>query len=146
MLRGSYQAKMDDKGRLKVPTPFRRFIEEQFGLGVYVTSMKGDCVKIYPLPEWEKMEQKIALLPSMSPARRKFLETTSYSGQQSELDAQGRVLISPLLRRAAGVTGDVSVMGSLTYLTVWKLETFEQRIVDDPYTDEDEAIIAALGI
>jgi len=100
--------------------------------------MKGDCVKIYPLPEWEKMEQKIALLPSMSPARRKFLETTSYYGQQSELDAQGRVLISPLLRRAAGVTGDVSVMESDLFncLEVGDIRAANRR---RPLHHEDEA-------
>src|SRR3954447_15746367 len=146
MLRGNYTAKIDNKGRLKVPTPFRRFIEEKHGVGVYVTSLTGDCVRIYPLTEWESIEQRLALLPSMDPARRKFLDRTNYYGQQSELDAQGRLLIHPLLRKSAEVLGDVAVMGYLTYLEVWELDKFKARVLADPYTEDDEAAIARLGI
>ena len=82
----------------------------------------------------------------MDPARRKFLDRTNYYGQQAELDAQGRLLIHPLLRKTAGVLGDVAVLGYLTYLEVWELERFERRLLSDPYTEEDEASIARLGI
>jgi len=146
MLRGNYTARIDSKGRLKVPTPFRRLVEEKHGTQVYVTSLTGESVRIYPLPEWEAIEQRLALLPSMDPARRKFLDRTNYYGQQTALDSQGRVLIHPLLRRAAGVLGDVAVLGYLTYIEVWELERFQQRLLSDPYTEEDEAAIARHGI
>ena len=146
MLRGNYTARMDSKGRLKVPTAFRRYLEEKYGPEFYVTSLTGECVRIFPLPEWESIEQRLALLPSMDPARRKFLDRTNYYGQQAEMDAQGRILIHPLLRKAAGVMGDVAVLGYLTYVEVWELERFEQRLLSDPYTEEDEAAMARLGI
>jgi MraZ protein len=146
MLRGNYTARIDEKGRLKVPTPFRRYLEEKYGAAFYVTSLAGDNVRLYPLPEWESIEQRLSLLPSMDPARRRFLDRTNYYGQQSEMDAQGRVLIHPLLRKSAGVVGDVAVLGYLTYLEVWELEAFQQRLLSDPYTEEDEAAIARLGI
>ena len=147
MLRGNYTARVDEKGRLKVPTAFRRHIEEKYTTQeVYVTSLNGDCVRIYPLPEWESIEQRLALLPSMDPARRKFLDRTNYYGQQATIDNQGRVLVHPLLRKASGVVGDVAVLGYLTYLEVWELERFERRRHSDPYTEEDEAAIARLGI
>jgi MraZ protein len=146
MLRGNYTARIDSKGRLKIPTPFRRLVEEKHGADVYVTSLTGESVRIYPLPEWETIEQRLALLPSMDPARRKFLDRTNYYGQQASVDAQGRVLIHPLLRKSASVIGDVAVLGYLTYLEVWELEKFQQRLLSDPYTEEDEAAIARLGI
>ncbi|HEX8136213.1 MAG TPA: division/cell wall cluster transcriptional repressor MraZ [Pyrinomonadaceae bacterium] len=146
MLRGNYTARIDSKGRLKVPTPFRRLVEEKHGTGLYVTSLTGESVRIYPLPEWESIEQRLALLPSMDPARRKFLDRTNYYGQQTVMDSQGRVLIHPLLRKSAGVIGDVAVLGYLTYIEVWELERFQQRLLSDPYTEEDEAAIARLGI
>jgi MraZ protein len=146
MLRGNYTARIDSKGRLKVPTPFRRLVEEQHGKEVYVTSLTGESVRIYPLSEWEAIEQRLALLPTMDPARRKFLDRTNYYGQQAAIDAQGRVLIHPLLRKSAGVIGDVAVLGYLTYLEVWELERFQQRLLSDPYTEEDEAAMARLGI
>jgi MraZ protein len=146
MMRGNYTARIDPKGRLKVPTAFRRFIEDKYGVQVYVTSLSGENIRIYPLPEWESIEQRLALLPSMDPARRKFLDRTNYYGQQSEMDDQGRVLIHPLLRKSSGVIGDVAVLGYLTYLEVWELESFQRRLLADPYTVEDEAAIARLGI
>jgi MraZ protein len=146
MLRGNYTARIDSKGRLKIPTPFRRIVEEKHGAGVYVTSLTGENVRIYPLPEWESIEQRLALLPSMDPARRKFLDRANYYGQQAAIDNQGRVLIHPLLRKSASVIGDVAVLGYLTYLEVWELERFQQRLISDPYTEEDEASIARLGI
>ncbi|HEX6624736.1 MAG TPA: hypothetical protein VF064_13570 [Pyrinomonadaceae bacterium] len=146
MLRGNYTARMDSKGRLKVPTAFGRYIKDKYGAEVYVTSLTGDCARIYPLPEWESIEQRLNLVPTMDPARRKFLDRTNYYGQQAEMDAQGRILIHPLLRKAAGVVGDVAVLGYLTYVEVWELERFEQRLLSDPYTEEDEAAMARLGI
>jgi MraZ protein len=146
MLRGNYTARIDEKGRLKVPTPFRRYLEEKYGTAFYVTSLTGDNARLYPLPEWESIEQRLSLLPSMDPARRRFLDRTNYYGQQSEMDAQGRVLIHPLLRKSAGVIGDVAVLGYLTYLEVWELEKFQQRLLSDPYTEDDETAIARLGI
>lgn len=137
---------MDSKGRLKVPTAFGRYIKDKYGAEVYVTSLTGDCARIYPLPEWESIEQRLNLVPTMDPARRKFLDRTNYYGQQAEMDAQGRILIHPLLRKAAGVVGDVAVLGYLTYVEVWELERFEQRLLSDPYTEEDEAAMARLGI
>jgi MraZ protein len=146
MLRGNYTARIDSKGRLKIPTTFRRLVEEKYGSEVYVTSLTGESVWIYPLPEWEAIEKRLTLLPSMDPAKRKFLDRTNYFGQQTSVDAQGRVLIHPLLRKSATVVGDVAVLGYLTYLDVWELDKFQQRLISDPYTEEDEATIARLGI
>ena len=146
MLRGNYPARIDSKGRLKVPTAFRRYLEEKHGSAVYLTSLTGECVRIYPMPEWEAIEKRLALLPSMDPARRKFLDRTNYYGQQSAMDSQGRVLIHPLLRKSAAVVGDVVVLGYLSYLEVWELDKFQQRLLSDPYTEEDETAIAGLGI
>src|SRR5512132_779001 len=140
MLRGNYTARIDPKGRLKVPTPFRRLIDEKHGGEFYITSLSGDNVRIYPLPEWESIEQRLSLLPSMDPAKRKFLDRTNYYGQQATIDGQGRLLIHPLLRKSA------ELMGDLTYLEVWELDKFKARLLADPYTEEDEAAIARLGI
>lgn len=103
-------------------------------------------MRVYPLPEWEAIEQRLLALPSMDPVRRKFLDRTNYYGQQAAMDSQGRFLIHPLLRRSAGVIGDVVVLGYLTYLEVWELEKFQQRLLANPYLEEDEAAMARLGV
>jgi MraZ protein len=82
----------------------------------------------------------------MDPARRKFLDRTNYFGQQSTIDGQGRILIHPLLRKSAGVMGDVVVLGYLTYLEVWEIDVFKASKLSEAYTEDDEAAISKLGI
>jgi MraZ protein len=147
MLRGSYTATIDDKGRIKIPASFKRYLEQHYGNpDFYVTSLDGECARLYPLTEWEEIENKLALLPSMDPARRKFLDRVNYYGQVQSLDPQGRILIHPLLRSAAELLGEVTIFGYLTYLEVWSADRFRLRLNAQPFTDEDAERIARLGI
>jgi MraZ protein len=146
MFRGNHPARIDDKGRLKLPTPFRRVTDEKYSAEFFITSITGESVRIYPLPEWESLEQRLALLPSMESAIRKFIERTNYYGQQAAFDANGRLLIPSVLRRTAGMMGDVAVMGRLFHLEVWEVERYERRLQLDNFTAEDEAVLARYGI
>lgn len=142
MLRGNYTATIDDKGRLKIPSNFRRRIEEKYGLEVYVTSLTGDSVWIYPLVEWESIEQRLLTLPALDKSKRAFLDRTNYFGQQTEIDNQGRIVIPVVLRRAAEVLGDVFVFGQLHFLEVWDAEKFDAHLKQNPFTEADEAALA----
>lgn len=148
MLRGSYTARMDDKGRLKVPADFKRHLEETYqSADFYVTSLTGESVWIYPLKEWEEKEAKLNAAPSMEPAVRKFIDRVSYYGQQQQIDSQGRILIHPLLRGASELVGEVMVMGKTKYLEVWEADKFRtSRLLAEPYTDDDAKIVAQYGI
>jgi MraZ protein len=148
MLRGSYNGRVDDKGRIKIPALFKRYLDEKYGRPeFYVTSLLGDCARIYPLQEWEEIEKKLSAQPSMIPAAKKFLDRTNYYGQMQEMDGQGRILIYPMLRNEAKLVGDVMVFGYLKYLEVWNAENFRRsRLEEQPYTDEDAAALAQLGI
>ena len=146
MLRGNYTARVDDKGRLKIPTYFRRKIEEKYGSQVFVTSLTGESVNIFPLAEWEKIEQRLALLPTNEAARRIYLARMNFFGQEAEIDNQGRILIHPLLREKTETYGDVAVIGSLTFLDVWNREKMERFLVENPFTAEHEAMLARFGI
>ena len=146
MLRGNQPAKIDDKGRLKVPSAFRALIEEEYGTQLFVTSLDGESVRIYPMSVWQEIESRLAAMPSTNPARRRFLDRVNYYGQVADLDAQGRVLIHPRLRDSAAIAGDVDVLGLLTYLDVWSHERFAARIAGNPLTDDDLNALSAVGI
>jgi MraZ protein len=146
VLRGSAPAKIDDRGRLKVPSSFRVVIQEQHGREVFVTSVSGDSVRIYPMPVWVEMEQRLAQIPSTHPARMKFLDRVNYYGQIVEIDPQGRVVIQPRLRDSAQMIGDVDVLGQQNFLEVWNHERFIAKLTRDPYTDEDAKALADFGI
>lgn len=146
VLRGNIPARIDDKGRLKIPNTFRALISEAHGREVFVTSLTGESVRVYPMPVWMEIEQKLAQAPSTLPARLKFLDRVNYFGQVGEFDTQGRLLIQPRLRASAQMSGDVAVIGQLTYFEVWNDERFQARLRHAPLTDDDMNALAALGI
>ena len=146
MLRGSYSAKIDDRGRLKLPNAFKAMVADQHGAGLYVTSVTGESVRIYPMPVWLAVEQRLSRMPSTHPARMKFLDRVNYFGQVGEFDAQGRVLIQPRLRDAAGMAGDVDVLGQVDYLEVWNHDRFLAKLHREPFTDDDARSLAEFGI
>ena len=74
MLRGNHAAKIDDKGRLKIPNAFRALIEKHHGTELFVTSLTGEYVRLYPMPVWLAHEEKLARMPSTHPARLKYLD------------------------------------------------------------------------
>jgi MraZ protein len=146
VLRGNYTAKIDDKGRLKIPNAFRSLIEAKHGTDLFVTSLTGESVQVYPMPVWLALEEKLARVPSTHPARVKFLDRVNYFGQTSGIDSQGRVVIHARLRDAAGMSGEVDVFGNYDLLDVWNHERFVAKLQREPYTDDDAKALADFGI
>ncbi len=146
MFRGSASAKIDDKGRLKMPTPFKRQVQNEFGPELFLTSLKGDCVQIYPFATWEQIEQRLAGVPNTLPAKRLFVERVNYFGQQGKLDSQGRVVLSPILRESAEMVGEVVVFGALDHFEVWNHENLKNKLKEVPFTDDDLRELSELGI
>ncbi len=145
MLRGNYPAKVDEKGRLKIPAAYMETLKE-FGERFYVTSENGDYVRIYPMKVWNEIEERLAKLSSHNRTKQKFLTRANYFGQVVEMDRQGRVLIPPVLREAAQMKGEVDVLGNLNYLEVWNHARFLENLNKNQITPEDEKILDDLGI
>lgn len=145
MLRGNIPAKVDEKGRLKIPAAFLETLQE-YGERFYVTSETGEYARIYPMKVWAGIEEKLAKLSSHSQIKQKFLTWTNYYGQAVEMDGQGRVLIPPVLRESAQMKGDVDVMGHLTYLEVWNHTRSLENLKKNQITDEDFKTLDDLGI
>ena len=146
MFRGNAPARIDDKGRLKVPNAFRSLLENKYGRELFLTSISGEYVRIYPMPVWLELEQKLGAMPSTHPAKLRFLDRVNYFGQSAELDAQGRVIIPLRLRDAATMAGDVDVLGQVTYLDVWNHDRFLTKLQREPYTDDDARALSEFGI
>ena len=146
MLRGSTSARIDDKGRLKVPNAFRRLVEQTHGRELFLTSLTGEYVRIYPMPVWLDIEQKLAAMPSTHPARQRYLDRINYFGSDAELDAQGRVIIPARLRDAATMNGDVDVLGQVNYLEVWNHDRLVAKMQREPFTDDDARALSEFGI
>jgi MraZ protein len=144
MFRGNHPARVDEKGRLKLPAEFKRICDEKYGSTFFITSMDGEKAEIFPMKEWEKIEAQVATLSG--PAKNRFLLIVNSYGQMADLDAQGRLLMPQHLREKAELTGDAAVVGMQTHLTVINLEKQVKAIAAQPLTDEDRALLAIPGL
>ena len=146
MFRGNAPASIDNKGRLKVPTAFKSLLESKYGRELFITSLTGECVRIYPMPVWIEIEEKLGRMPSTHPSRLRFLDRVNYFGQAADLDAQGRVVIPLRLREAATMNGEVDVLGQVFYLDVWNHERLTIKMQREPYTDDDARALSEFGV
>ena len=144
-LRGSCPAKVDEKGRLKIPAVFLDALKD-YGSQFYITSTTGESARIYPMKVWSEIEDKLAKVSSQNRAKRKFLMRTSYFGQTVDMDGQGRVLLPAVLREAAKMKGEVTVFGNLDYLEVMNHARVLEDLKNAPFTDEDSKALEDLGI
>ena len=142
MFRGNHPAKVEENGRLKLPVPFKQLLDAANVTDLYVTSEDGKRAQIWPLGEWEKIEAQLAKHSTMNDSVMRYLDLTSYYGQQVEIDNQARVLMPQILRGTAKLDGDVTVFGKLTYLEVRNREIFEQNLPGYALTAEERQAIA----
>lgn len=148
MLRGNALAKVDEKGRLKLPSAYRSVIEPNWGGEFFVTSLRGESVLMFPMSVYSDIESRLfgpdtGLAPAVL---RRVRNTINYYGQTAGMDSQGRVLIHPLLRSSARMDGEVTVLGRMDHLEIWHREVFEERLRGDPLTDDDLALLAPFGL
>lgn len=146
MFRGNHPVRVDEKGRLKLPADFKRLVDEGYGTQFFITSRDGRRAEIWPLPEWQKVEEKLAAIPNMNPAKKKFLDRVNYYGQMAEIDTQGRLLLPQILRESARLAGDAVVLGLLQHLEVVNHDEFKQSMDEDPLTVEDQQVLENFGL
>jgi MraZ protein len=145
MLLGSYPAKIDEKSRLRLPAKFRRDLPETVDGTYYVTSLDGTRAKIYPIPVWERLVQKLQETPGMGSAKLKLQDITSYYGALSEMDPQGRILIPVDLREDAQLSGDVLVIGKPDHLEVVNKQALSKTVKENPLVLEEREKMADIG-
>jgi MraZ protein len=144
MFRGNHPAKVEENGRLKLPVPFKQLLDAANVTDLYVTSEDGMRAEVWPLNEWEKIEALLAKHSAMNDAVKKYLDMTSYYGQQVKIDAQGRFVLPPILRTSAKLEGDLAVMGKITHLEVINRANFEQGLPVNALTADDRKAVGGI--
>lgn len=146
VLMGHAPARVDDKGRLKVPADFRKLIEDKYGSDCFITSTDGERAMIYPLPVWYDFQARLAKVPSTSVAKSKLLERVNYYGQAAAIDQQGRLLVPAVLRDVAAIKDDVVVLGNTDHLIVWSEDRIQKRFAENPITADDMKELELHGV
>jgi len=130
MFIGSYEHRLDEKGRLVLPAPFREPMEA----GMVASAGIGHCVSIYSRERWSSILTKVQNLPFPKGKTRDFLRVLLATAQELELDRSGRILIGAPLRQHGGILQDVVVLGAGDHLEVWDAASwkeYSQKVLDD---------------
>ncbi len=144
MFRGSFEHTVDSKGRVSVPSKFRDIIADRYE-GRLVLAMDFDqCLTVYPLEEWEMLEEKIKALPMMKQEVKEFMRFFFSSATECELDRQGRILIPPAHREHAGIAKDVMMVWIMNKIEIWDAKAWEAR--NSQNGDKIGEALAALGL
>lgn len=144
---GSYTARIDKSGRIKIPEKFRAAIEERYGKELFVTSLTDEAVQLYPLSVWEDIAGITDEgLHHLKPDVRMFMLRVNMKGHHYEIDSKGRILVSQVLREKACLDNEVEVVGLNNHLEVWNKERLETTIAEKPLTDEDFERISEISV
>lgn len=119
MFRGVNRINLDAKGRLAIPTRYRERLRECCASELVITVDPDHCLLIYPMPEWQEIECKLMKLPSFNKAARQLQRLLVGYATELEMDAQGRVLLPPLLREFAGLKKHAVLIGQGIKFELW---------------------------
>lgn len=123
-VRGINNIAVDAKGRMAMPARYRDRLLEACGGRLVVTVDQDHCLLVYPLPEWEVIEEKLVNLPSLNKQSRLLQRLLIGHATDLEMDAQGRILLPTMLRDYAGLKKKAVLIGQGKKLEIWDEETW----------------------
>ncbi len=141
---------LDAKGRIVLPARYRERLLESCASQLVVTiDTDQPCLLLYPLPEWETIEEKIEALPSFNPTTRRIQRLLIGHATEVEVDANGRVLLPPPLRDHARLGKKVVLIGQGKKFELWDEALWAERLdawLDDNGDDDMPAALAELTL
>jgi MraZ protein len=143
MFIGEYSHNLDDKGRLAVPVKFR----SELSKGAVVTRGLDNCLFLYTKKEWEKLAEKLALLPFSQANSRAFARLMLAGAMDVEVDKQGRIILPEYLRKFAGLTKATVIAGLYSRLEIWDQEAWNKyKVQTESQSSEIAERMAELGV
>jgi MraZ protein len=127
MFRGVNQLSLDSKGRLAIPVRYREVLARHCNNQMVVTVDRDNCLLLYPLPDWEEIEQKLVKLPSFNKHARRLQRLLVGHATECELDGAGRILVPPPLREFAALNKDIVLIGQGNKFEIWDAQTWNVR-------------------
>jgi MraZ protein len=125
---GSYTYTLDGKGRVSLPAPFRRDAEDQRFVLLQVYS---PSLALYPESAWREVEDRLRNLLRNDPEARSWVMRVLASAVEVSPDSQGRILIPSRLQEAAGLEGQVLMVGMIDKVDLWNPSDFETAVGEE---------------
>ncbi|MCY4420190.1 MAG: division/cell wall cluster transcriptional repressor MraZ [Gammaproteobacteria bacterium] len=149
MFRGINDLNLDSKGRLSIPARYRESIQEKCNGSLVVTADTDRCLLIFPLPEWELIEQKLTDL-SRDKQHRRLQRLLVGHATECEIDGQYRVLLPPPLRNFAQLDKHAVLIGQGKKFELWDRDSWEKMreswIKEEKKSNEITASLENLSI
>ncbi|MFO7606293.1 MAG: division/cell wall cluster transcriptional repressor MraZ [Desulfurivibrionaceae bacterium] len=123
--RGRSEHNLDDKGRLNIPTRFRDVLRRQYKDNLLMVSPWQNCLKAYPMAQWEKLELNLLDTSKKQPEIIKMVRYIVGGVVECPLDKQGRILLPGKMRTDCGVDREILVSGMISYFEIWDKKTWE---------------------
>jgi len=141
--RGSYEYSVDSKGRINVPARLRKYVSPEANDTFVITRGYEKCLFVYPLDEWNKLEQSIRQLSSTNPKHRYFMRALLEKATESQLDGQSRITIPKELLQLAGIENEVLILGVLERIELWSPATYRDygNTQTDSYEDVAQTVL-----
>lgn len=127
MFRGITAISLDAKGRMAMPTRYRDRLQECCASQLVLTVDLDRCLLLFPLPEWEQFERKLARLPTLQPRARRLQRLLLGHACECEMDSHGRILLPGLLRDYAGLDKHMVLVGQGAKFELWDEATWNDR-------------------
>jgi MraZ protein len=125
--RGINNISVDAKGRMALPARYRERLLEACGGRLIVTVDQDHCLLVYPLPEWEIIEEQLNNLPSLNKQSRLLQRLLIGHATDIEMDGQGRILLPAMLRDYAGLTKKAVLIGQGKKFEIWDEDTWSKN-------------------
>ena len=136
MFRGVNAINLDTKGRMAMPTRYRDSLQERSdGQLVATIDTEEKCLLLYPLNDWLEIERKIEALPSFNKAARRVQRLLIGHATDVEMDADGRMVVPPLLRTYAQLDKKIMLVGQGKKFEIWSEELWNSK--RDAWLEED---------
>ena len=126
--KGSYEYSVDKKGRINIPSRLRKYVSAEANDTFVVTRGYERCLFVYPLDEWNRLEQSIRQLSATDPRHRFFMRTLLERATETQLDGQSRVTIPRELLQFAGIENEVLILGVLEHIEVWNPIVYQEYL------------------
>ena len=144
---GTFQHTIDGKGRLSIPAKFREVLTAHSDKPPILTIAVDSCLALFPYPEWEAIQEKVKKSIEMNSSLRRFLRVLHSRAMPSPLDRQGRILISPILRKYAALEGETCVIGAENRVEIWNPDRWAAEEIATLSNSVDlQEKVAQLGI
>ena len=136
---GVHELSIDSKGRLAIPAKFRDLLARHYTPSLVVTVEARTHLVMYPEAEWQRTAENLqAMNVSGNPAARMFRDLMLNHAETLDLDASGRILLPPSLRRRVQFDKEVTLVGRADRLELWNRERWEANMNAVLDMDPDE--------